>query len=96
MIKLEEYENIYLNETFLEDFFKKHDIKEKSVGLGYSNKEKKWYGWSHRAMYGFGVGDEIRKGSCGYDDMIKICPDGIIKDEEQCKQVAQAFAKAVD
>ena len=35
-------------------------------GLGFNPKEQKWYGWSHRAIYGFGVGSECKKGDCGY------------------------------
>lgn len=27
--------------------------------IGYCAKEKKWYGWSHRAIYGFRVGDRF-------------------------------------
>ena len=31
--------------------------------IGYSRLDGKWYGWSHRAIYGFGVGDEVVEGS---------------------------------
>jgi len=34
--------------------------------IGYSAKDGKWYGWSHRAIYGFKVGSKIKKGDCGY------------------------------
>lgn len=34
--------------------------------IGFNPTEQKWYGWSHRAIYGFGVGSECKKGSCGY------------------------------
>lgn len=34
--------------------------------IGFCEKEQKWYGWSHRAIYGFGIGDEVKKGSCAY------------------------------
>lgn len=27
-------------------------------------KEQKWYGWSHRAIYGFGIGDIVEEGDC--------------------------------
>jgi hypothetical protein len=27
--------------------------------IGYCAREEKWYGWSHRAIAGFGVGDKI-------------------------------------
>ena len=62
--------------------------------LGYSDSEKKWYGWSHRAIYGFKVGDKIKKGTCGYEEMKK---KGLlnIKTEDQAKEVAKIFAEDV-
>ena len=27
--------------------------------IGFCEKEQKWYGWSHRAIVGFGIGDKI-------------------------------------
>ena len=33
---------------------------ENSVcSIGYCAREEKWYGWSHRAIAGFGIGDKI-------------------------------------
>jgi hypothetical protein len=34
--------------------------------IGYSVKDGKWYGWSHRAIYGFKVGSTCKKGDCHY------------------------------
>lgn len=34
--------------------------------MGYNPDEKKWYGWSHRAMYGFTIGSTCSKGDCHY------------------------------
>jgi len=34
--------------------------------IGFCEKEQKWYGWSHRAIYGFGIGSIVRKGDCAY------------------------------
>jgi len=34
--------------------------------VGYSHVERKWYGWSHRAMFGFGVGSKVKEGDIGY------------------------------
>jgi hypothetical protein len=34
--------------------------------IGYSNTDGKWYGWSHRAMFGFEIGSEVKKGDCAY------------------------------
>ena len=30
-----------------------------TCSVGFSEREQKWYGWSHRAIYGFGVGSEV-------------------------------------
>ena len=37
-----------------------------SMQLGFNPDEQKWYGWSHRALYGFTTGSECKKGSCHY------------------------------
>lgn len=34
--------------------------------IGFSEKEQKWYGWSHRGFYGFGIGSEVKRGDCAY------------------------------
>jgi len=34
--------------------------------IGFCEKEQKWYGWSHRAIYGFGIGSVVKKGDCAY------------------------------
>jgi len=39
----------------------------KTACIGFNPTEQKWYGWSHRAMYGFGVGSECKMGHCGYE-----------------------------
>ncbi len=38
----------------------------KQCCIGKSDKDGKWYGWSHRALYGFTIGSEVKKGSCAY------------------------------
>lgn len=50
----------------------------KTACIGFNPIEQKWYGWSHRAIYGFGIGSECKKGSCGYypsykEDFIEDC-----------------------
>ena len=48
------------------------DKKEtRSASLGFNPIEKKWYGWSHRAIFGFGIGSTCKKGDCGYRPMNK-------------------------
>lgn len=34
--------------------------------MGWSERDQKWYGWSHRAIDGFAPGSEVKKGDCGY------------------------------
>lgn len=34
--------------------------------IGFSEIEQKWYGWSHRAIYGFGIGSQVSKGDSGH------------------------------
>ncbi len=34
--------------------------------IGFSAKDGKWYGWSHRAIYGFEIGSKVEKGDCAY------------------------------
>ena len=73
---LSKIDNSYINFVGNEKDFKvylKRGIKQlqsrvggKTTCLGFNEEEQKWYGWSHRAMFGFGVGSECKKGSCGY------------------------------
>ena len=70
--------------------------------IGFSDKDKKWYGWSHRAMYGFEVGHKCKAGDCGVADGNRIGgpwypkPGFVCKDLEDCKKCAIAFADSVD
>lgn len=32
--------------------------------VGFCESKQKWYGWSHRAIYGFGIGDVVEEGDC--------------------------------
>ncbi len=36
--------------------------KHSVCSIGFSEAEQKWYGWSHRALYGFGIGSVAKKG----------------------------------
>lgn len=37
-----------------------------TASIGFCPREQKWFGWSHRALYGFGIGSKVKKGDCGY------------------------------
>jgi len=43
-----------------------NNVAMNSANIGFSEDEQKWYGWSHRAFYGFGIGSEVNKGDCAY------------------------------
>ncbi len=48
----------------------------RGCSIGFCQKDQKWYGWSHRALYGFGIGSSVKCGDCGYsptdaDDFLK-------------------------
>jgi hypothetical protein len=58
--------------------------EELTHGVGFSPKDNKWYGWSHRAIFGFEIGSTCRKGQCHYmardkddflEDMIRFWDD---------------------
>jgi hypothetical protein len=44
----------------------KSDPKHCVCSIGFCEKEQKWYGWSHRAIYGFGIGGKVKQGDCGF------------------------------
>lgn len=75
--------------------------------IGFCEKEQKWYGWSHRAIYGFGIGDVVKEGDCcassGYteewlaeNEDPDVLPVGFTaKTLGDAKLMAQAFAASV-
>lgn len=58
---------------------------------GKAEADGKWYGWSHRAIYGFGVGDKVPADASGNE----TGKEYIIKTDDQAKAAAIAFAKDV-
>ena len=76
--------------------------------IGFCEAEQKWYGWSHRAIYGYGVGDIVKEGSCpatsGWTDEYlaehpeedKGLPVGFeAKTLDDARKIAIAFAESV-
>ena len=79
-----------------------------SCTIGFCEKEQKWYGWSHRAICGFGIGYEVKEGSlCAtsgwtqeyldkHPEEDKRMPVGFIaKTLDDCKRLAIAFNESV-
>ena len=80
----------------------------KVCSIGKSLNDGKWYGWSHRAMHGFQIGDVAKEGDLvtqsGYvEEYAKLHPEldrtvpvgFTAKTEEDAKKMAIAFADSV-
>lgn len=76
--------------------------------IGFCEKEQKWYGWSHRALYGYGIGHIAKKGNCettsgNIDEYLKEHPEEDVRVPigfkvntlEDAKKCAIAFAESV-
>ena len=76
--------------------------------IGYCPRDNKWYGWSHRAIFGFGIGDVVKEGDCaassGWTDEYlaehpeenTALPVGFTAHTlEDAKRMAMAFAESV-
>ncbi len=65
--------------------------------IGFNPKEQKWYGWSHRAIYGFGVGSTVKEGSviAGLEPNPEFPIGYEAKSLDDAKRMAKAFAREV-
>lgn len=67
---LSKFDDSYITLVGMEEnvkYLADHEItKELTHGVGFSPKDNKWYGWSHRAIYGFTIGSTCEKGGCHY------------------------------
>lgn len=79
----------------LDKFLTKHGAKRVShphASIAFSEKEGKWYGWSHRAIYGFGVGHTVKDNG---NDMPMSMAGKRAKTLEDAKKMAIEFSKEV-
>jgi len=94
-------DNSYLTFVGMEnqvDFLEKYQITEQlqsvpngsTVCIGFSPKGNAWYGWSHRAIFGFTVGHKVTYEQCGYKG-----EEWTAKTLEDAKQMAIDFAEGV-
>jgi len=64
--------------------------------IGFSKRLKKWFGWSHRAVCGFGLGDRIFEEKYGNDDTPFIKHGRVtIVEIDQARLSAVRFAASV-
>ena len=64
------FDNSYITGVGMEKSVKfladREITKDLTHGVGFSPKDGKWYGWSHRAIFGFKIGSTCEKGDCHY------------------------------
>jgi hypothetical protein len=58
--------------------------------VGKAESDGKWYGYSHRAIAGFGVGDVVKADTCG-----NTKGEYTIKTDDQARQTAINFTKDI-
>lgn len=76
--------------------------------IGFNEDEQKWYGWSHRAIFGYGIGDILEEGSSATtsgwtDEYLEQHPEEdtslpvgfTAKTLDDAKKMAEAFAESV-
>jgi len=69
-----------------------------TCSIGFCDRDQKWYGWSHRAICGFAIGDMLFEEDFeGADDFTPYILHGntIIETLEQARQSAANFAESV-
>ena len=60
--------------------------------IGFADKTQQWFGWSHRAIHGFGIGSIVDAGHCAAEYL----PVGFVAETlEDAKRIACAFAESV-
>jgi hypothetical protein len=84
-----------LEDSGLSKFLDKHGAKRvpnPHASIAFSEKEQKWYGWSHRTIYGFGVGHHVKDDG---NDMPSVMAGETAKTLDDAKKMAIAFSKEV-
>ncbi len=72
----------------------KNEPSHSVCSIGFSPKEQKWYGWSHRAIFGYGVGDDFYHPDTAFGDGGKK-PPSVILSLAEAEQAARNFARDV-
>ena len=80
----------------------------KHASIGFCKMDQHWYGWSHRGMYGFGIGDTVNEGDCTAScGSIQECVDSgecvdlslpvgfVAKTLEDAKLMAIAYSESI-
>ncbi len=70
-VGMEKHIKYLLKRNIIEQMQNCQGIQDHTSNIEFNPVEKKWYGWSHRAMYGFGIGSTCKKGDCHYNPFNK-------------------------
>lgn len=84
----------------------KSDPSHSICSIGWAEESQKYFGWSHRAIYGFKIGDVVKEGDStaapegvspsDSPDAKYGLPIGFVaKTKEDCRRMAIAFAQSV-
>jgi hypothetical protein len=71
-----------------------------TCSIGFSSREQKWYGWSHRAFFGVAIGHVVGEGSTMVDydegEEATAIPVGFVCETlDDCRRCAEAHARSV-
>jgi len=95
---------VYLVTENQAELFKKYAIDEPEKtdpshtvkSIGWSERDQKYYGWSHRVIVGFAIGDMIFEPDFGDDNTPFIKHGSVkIKNKADARKAAVAFSNAV-
>ena len=67
-----------------------------AVSIGFSEREQKWYGWTHRGYGAFGIGYEVKQGSIMDTKDAKYPYPFKVETLEQAKELAIHIADYLD
>ncbi len=82
----------HLTKKFNIEIFKKAKSTSSVCSIGYAPTEGKIYGWSHRAIYGFKIGDTVKKGDVTSE---YLSVGFTAKNEKDVLKMAKSFARGV-
>lgn len=71
IVRLEDEKEWMFKKGITEQIQNHNNGKNHTSNIGFNPIEQKWYGWSHRAVFGFGIGSTCKQGNCGFKPSCK-------------------------
>jgi hypothetical protein len=60
-------DEVYIGDWKSGKYLESKGIEPINNHLGWCEKEQQWYGWSHRAIFGFGIGSTSKQGNLSFE-----------------------------